>query len=121
MGERVLGLFVKRRQPLDCICHCPPFDFKDYERIELGMDVHGAEVSLETCKKCSTVWLKYLIEQPHFRDSGRWWRAKLAPESKPVISVASAKEYIEHQADVFVGGSFFNSTGHSVKGPNHIA
>jgi hypothetical protein len=112
---------MKRGQSLECTCQHPPFNFKDYERVELGEDAYGAEVSLSTCKRCGTVWLNYLIEQPHYSHSGRWWRAEVGAENEPNISVAAAKGYIESQTNIFVGGSFFNSTGHSIKGPTHIA
>jgi len=117
----VFRLFAKKEQSLECVCQRPPFNFKNFQRVELGEDMHGAEVSLETCKKCNKAWLKYLIEQPHHSYSGRWWRAAVEVESQALISAKSAKGYIEQQTNVFVGGSFFNSTGHRVKGAIHIA
>lgn len=116
----MLRIFGKRRQSPECVCRRPPFNFRNYHTIELGEDKYAAEVSLETCKACNTVWLKYLIEESHHSYSGRWWRVEVGVESKALVSVASARDYIERQGNVFVGGSFFNSTGHRVTGPTHI-
>lgn len=106
---------------MTCKCHQPPFHFSDFERMELGEDAFGAEVSLATCKQCGVAWLRYLIEEPHYSRSGRWWRVMLQPEMRNAISAANAKAFIEQQAHVFAGGSFFNSAGHSVDGPIRIA
>jgi hypothetical protein len=43
------------------------------------------------------------------------------PESKEVPSAAGAREFIERQSEGFVGGSFFNSQGHAIVAPIHIA
>ena len=104
----------------DCACHVPPFRFTDYETVDLGADPRGAEVSLETCRRCGQVWLKYLIEEPHYSRSGRWWRATVPPERRGEIGAANARAFVEAQPAGFVGGSFFDSTGKSVSGPLRI-
>lgn len=104
-----------------CPCRRPPFHFADYDTVQLGEDSHGAEVSLSTCKHCGTFWLEYLIEEPHYSRSGRWWRVEVPPESRDKVSASTAREFIELQPRGFVGGSYFNSRGHAVAGPIHIA
>ena len=104
-----------------CQCKRPPFHYVDYDTVQLGEDARGAEVSLETCRHCGAVWLKYLIEEPYYSRSGRWWRVELPPESKEVPSAAEAREFIERQSGGFVGGSFFNSQGHAIVAPIYIA
>ncbi len=100
-----------------CKCRKPPFYFGDFERIEIGEDAFGAEVSLNTCKACGLVWLNYLIEEPQFSRSGRWWRVPLPPEQSDRLSANAARQFLEQQPWCFVGGSFFESTGHEVLGP----
>jgi hypothetical protein len=104
-------------------CHCkrPPFHYADYDTLQLGEDARGAEVSFETCRHFGAVWLNYLIEKPQYSRSGRWWRVEVSPESKDVPSAARAREFIERQSEGFVGGSFFNSQGHAIVAPIHIA
>lgn len=101
----------------ECVCLSPPFSYLNYESNELGCDSAGAEVSINICKKCSKLWLKYLIEQPHYSKSGRWWIAELNVNS---ISVESARNYIESQKWCFIGGSYFESAGIKLKAPIKI-
>jgi hypothetical protein len=97
--------------PVICKCHNPPFSFFNYEITELGEDIHGAEVSLQRCKLCSQVWLKYLVEEPHLSRSGRWWRVAVSQVQLGSDFRNIARELIQQQMQCFVGGSFFNSTG----------
>ncbi|MBI5722621.1 MAG: hypothetical protein HZA50_01590 [Planctomycetes bacterium] len=66
---------------------------------------------METCIRCGARWLKYLIEEPHYTRSGRWWRVPLTGADLPEIGMDNIRQYIEKQPWCFVGGSFFNSTG----------
>ncbi|GAB1039423.1 MAG: hypothetical protein SLagBPW_21260 [Shewanella algae] len=54
-----------------CKCKTPPFSYLDYEIIELGKNNQG-QARLQTCKICGSVWVYYLIEEPHYTKSGRW-------------------------------------------------
>ena len=107
--------------PDACKCATPPFWYLDYETAELGDDEHCAEVTLDTCKHCGQVWLKYLIEEAHFSRSGRWWRIALSDEQLSQVTAGNARELIEHQAWAFVGGSYFDSPGRKVDAPIHVA
>lgn len=100
-----------------CSCEKPPFIYSNYDSDELGCDSTGAEVSIHTCKKCSKSWLKYLIEQPHYSKSSRWWLATLSATS---ISTELAKNYIESQKSCFIGGDYFESTGKKIGAPIKI-
>ncbi len=48
----------------DCKCMTPPFDYRDFDSVPLGIDMtkgrHG-EVTVETCKTCGSVWLRYFV------------------------------------------------------------
>lgn len=105
---------------VSCTCRIPPFYFDGYEATELGEDAQGADVSLLTCKRCGCVWLKYLLEEPHYSGAGRWWRVELTQENLADISVATARDFIESQASGFAGGSFFNSSGHQIEAPINV-
>ncbi|MFL6634284.1 MAG: hypothetical protein ACJ8HJ_18435 [Massilia sp.] len=103
-----------------CICRHPPFRFTDYATVELGEDDRGAEIELSTCKSCGTVWLKYLIDEPHHHRSGRWWRVEIAAADATAVSAATAREWVERSPAGFAGGSFFGSTGHAIAAPIRI-
>jgi hypothetical protein len=103
-----------------CKCRTPPFLYSDYEVATLGEDATFGEVSLETCKQCGSVWLKYLIEDPGRTAAGRWWRV-LVPNSQPVaISVDNAREFVRAQTGGFLGGSYFQSSGQVFNGRPNI-
>ncbi len=105
----------------NCVCQTPPFHDTSYDTVELGEDAHGAEVSLSTCKACGQAWLTYLIEQPHYSRSGRWWRVAVPTGGAASVTTATAREFIEAQRECIVGGSYFNSTGRRVAAPIRIA
>jgi len=94
-----------------CKCMKHPFHFDNFDCIDLGEDKWGAEVSLLTCNKCRSVWLKYLIEEPHHTKSGRWWRVKFDYPTAKEFNFNAARQYIEQQHWCFRGGSFFTSDG----------
>lgn len=104
----------------NCRCQSPPFLYTDYTTIDLGEDSHGAEVSLSTCTRCGLIWLKYLIEEPHYSKSGRWWRVIVSPEQQSSIVADGARSFIEQQKEGFAGGSFFDSTGDRIYAPIKI-
>jgi hypothetical protein len=106
--------------PADCRCATPPFRFGDFQSEVLGEDAGGAEVSLHTCRTCGRAWLKYLIEEPHFSRSGRWWRVPLAPGQAQRLTADLARGFIERQAWGFIGGSFFASAGRRVDAPIQV-
>src|SRR5450830_1616406 len=100
-----------------CICQSPPFNYLDFETIELGMDSRYAAVSMSTCKYCGETSIKYLVEEEGFTASGRWWVVNLKTEDRGKVTAINACEYIEKQASGFYGGSYFNSTGEPIKAP----
>jgi hypothetical protein len=102
---------------LSCACRQPPFPARDYRIDELGEDAHGAAASLQTCRRCGAVWLKYLVEEPHFSRSGRWWRVEVAPGREGLATAATARACVEAAPCGFAGGSWFDSAGHAVAAP----
>ena len=102
---------------LKCKCEKPPFHYLNFERNELGYDVSGGEVAEEICNECGTKWLVYLLEEPHYTKSGRWWRIKVTNEE---YTKETVKEIIESKEWCFVGGSFYDSQGKKVNAPIKI-
>ena len=99
-----------------CKCQKPPFYYLDYEIVTLGENDQG-EASVETCKSCGTVWLKFLIEEPHYSKSGRWWRAKVDPEEVSSLTIENVKFFIERQDECFAGGSYYKKGIHKKNKP----
>jgi hypothetical protein len=110
----------KDEVPSICTCSKLPFNFMHFKTVALGEDSFGAEITINTCKKCGLAWLKYLIEEPHYSRSGRWWMTALPTQGSSGLSVANARQYIERQAECFAGGSYFKSTGHHISAPIKI-
>jgi hypothetical protein len=107
--------------PHACTCRHPPFWFVDYYTVHLGEDSHGADISHFTCKHCGATWLMYLIEEPHYSRSGRWWRVEIKEKNTNAVSAATARQYIERSAAGFAGGSYFNSQGHAITAPIKVS
>ena len=103
-----------------CPCRSPPFHHADFEVEPLGMDGQFADVSIHTCKRCGTEWLKYLLEDEAFPRSGRWWRVEVPAPRDPILRAGTARDFIERQAGGFAGGSGFESTGHRIVAPIRI-
>ncbi len=103
-----------------CKCHEPPFSYLDFDTINLGEDQNGAEVTIDACKQCGKKWLKYLIEQPHYSYSGRWWRAPITGVADTGITSEIAKDYLESLEWCFVGGSFHQAGIHKIKRPIRV-
>ena len=99
---------ISNKKNNKCLCDTPPFNYMNYLITELGIDKFGGEVSIEKCNKCNSKWVKYLIEEPHYSQSGRWWRAKITNYS---INLDNSRKYIENQKQCFIGGSFYRHAG----------
>jgi hypothetical protein len=98
----------------------PPFDYRDFDSVELGVDPTNcrfAEVSVETCKTCGATWLRYLIEQEAFPESGRWYRGLVTPEVVRSLTPEQAPVVLASLPWYFSGGSFFRTTGCRGSGP----
>jgi hypothetical protein len=103
-----------------CPCRTPPFPHADFEVEDLGTDGAFAEVSIHTCRRCGTDWLKYLLQDEAVPRSGRWWRVEVVEPRDPILLAGTARDYIERQAEGFAGGSWFDSTGHRIVAPIRI-
>ena len=95
----------------ECACQNPLFHYRDFDSLELGSDSTNGDVSLHTCKKCSTKWVGYLVEWPHFSKSTRWYRTPITAEEALTLTAENAKDYIEKQEWCFAGGDYYREIG----------
>ncbi len=98
----------------------PPFWYRDYDSRPLGVDMtkgrHG-EVSVETCKACGQMWLRYFVEYEFFSESGRWYRGPVTPKMVASLRPEQAPELLASLPWHFYGGSYFRSQGRKRAGP----
>ncbi len=98
----------------DCVCLHPPFHYRDYNSRLLGTDEtkgRYAEVSVETCRKCGRLWLKYAVEYEGFSGSGRWYRGLISSGEAETVTPQNAQVVLEGLEWYFCGGTFLGSTG----------
>jgi hypothetical protein len=101
----------------------PPFFYLDYDSVSLGVDeTRGryGEVTVETCKACGSVWLRYLVEYEFFSESGRWYRGRVTPEMVESLKPEQAPELLASLPWYFYGGSYFRTLGREGSGPLSI-
>lgn len=92
-----------------------PLDYRDFERDstveDFPDDRWGGEITVERCRRCGTLWLRYFIEHPNFTASGRWCRAPVTGQDLRTLTSDSVLAYLATQPFYIYGGSFFGSTG----------
>jgi hypothetical protein len=97
----------------------PPFFYLDYESVSLGVDEtkgRYGEVTVETCKACGSVWLRYFIEWEWYSESGRWYRGWVTPEMIESLKPEQAPALLESLPWYFYGGSYFRTPGRKGSG-----
>ena len=103
----------------ECLCMTPPFYYIDYETTPLGVDMtkgrHG-EVTVETCRACGSLWLRYFIEWEWLSESGRWFRGLVTPEMIESLKPEDAPELLASLPWYFYGGSYFRTLGRKGSG-----
>ena len=104
----------------ECRCMTPPFDYRDFETTPLGVDEtkgRFGEVSVETCRACGSVWLRYFLEWEWLSESGRWYRGLVTAEMVEWLQPEQAPELLSSLPWYFYGGSYFRTTGRKGSGP----
>lgn len=107
----------------ECRCMTPPFNYQDYDSELLGIDDtngRSGEVTIEICKACRSMWLRYFVEYESFSQSGRWYRGLVTPEMVKSLTPEQAPELLASLPWCFYGGSYFRSTGRRGSGPIRI-
>ncbi|HVF44879.1 MAG TPA: hypothetical protein VM936_17775 [Pyrinomonadaceae bacterium] len=106
-----------------CLCATPPFFYKDFETASLGVDFtkgRNAEVTVETCRACGSMWLRYFVEWEWLSESGRWYRGPVTPEMVESLKPEQAPELLSSLPWYFYGGSYFRTPGRKGSGPLNI-
>ena len=117
LGQRISALLAEyRANSVQCTCQRPPFHYLGYSIDKLGENEQG-EATLETCKYCGAIWLNYLIEEPQYSNSGRWWRMEVTQTEAATLNIANVRDFIEQQDSCFAGGSFYNQGVHKKAKP----
>lgn len=97
----------------------PPFWYLDYDTVSLGVDETNGrfgEVSVETCKACGNVWLRYFVEYEFYSESGRWYRGLVTREMLQSLKPEQAPELLTNLPWYFYGGSYFRTPGRKGSG-----
>jgi hypothetical protein len=103
----------------ECRCMTPPFSYLDYETATLGVDETNGrygEVTVETCRACGSVWLRYFVEYEFYSESGRWYRGPVTTEMVEGIKPEQAPELLSSLPWYFYGGSYFRTLGRKGSG-----
>lgn len=97
----------------------PPFSYLDYETQVVGIDEtngRSGEVTVEACKACGRLWLRYFVEYPSFSESGRWYRGLVTPRMVESLRPEQAPDVLAGLPWYFYGGSYFRTTGRRSSG-----
>jgi hypothetical protein len=103
----------------ECCCTTPPFHYTDFDSAVIGVDETNGrfgEVSIETCRRCGSKWLRYFAEFEGFTKSGRWYRGLLSEDAARSVTPETAVAVLEALEWRFVGGSYFESSGFKSSG-----
>ncbi|MDN5479048.1 MAG: hypothetical protein L0G39_19150 [Chryseobacterium sp.] len=99
---------------IGCACEKPTSDYTEYRSSELGIDhTNGryAEVTIQQCKLCQRIWIRYFVEFEHLSKSGRWYKGLVSKKDRLQITPENAVDYLESLEWYVYGGSFFETTG----------
>lgn len=98
----------------ECCCLTLPSGGADFDSTVIGVDeTRGrfGEVSVETCRRCGSKWIRYFVEYEAFTKSGRWYRGLISEDAARSVTPEAAVALLESLEWRFVGGSYFESTG----------
>jgi len=90
-------------------CACLELVYVPWESEDkyLGTDEYYAEISLQTCKRCGRIWLRYFYENEAFTKSGRWYRGLVPDDQVESVSAEGAREFLGKLEWYLCGGSFY--------------
>lgn len=101
-----------------CLAIGPRFPDAVQER-RVGVDETGgrfADVDVIKCKTCDRLWLRYQAEHEGASRSGRWAEALIDDETARRIAPEQASDFIESQAWLVFGGSYWGHAGQRGQG-----
>ena len=94
-----------------CVCEQGGARFTQFETQDVGCDeTEGrfADVTLDRCRSCGRVWLRYLVEYEAFSRSGRWARGLIGEEAAQTITPQAAVDHLNGLEWYLYGGSSFD-------------
>lgn len=106
-----------------CSCLSGRHRATDFAERFVGTDAASGrfgEVSILTCRRCGRRWLRYAWECEGFTASGRWGVGSVSPDVAASATAGTALATLEALAWYFVGGSYFGSGVHKVRGPGFL-
>ena len=125
IGFKIAGRFLDKHKKQSSYARDSSLGHEPTEIMELGEDPNCNDMNEVTMWKCREggefYWLKYLIEQPHYKNAGRWWMVKISAEDADGFSADMARSFIEDQDWCFVGGSYYDQGEHIAKRPIRVS
>ena len=70
-----------------------------------------ADVSLDRCLSCGSLWLRYFVEYEGFSRSGRWAMGLISDDAADTMTPDRAADYLAGLEWCIVGGSYFGHAG----------
>ena len=106
--------FIKEMMNIKCECFSPDAKFFLFDKYYIGVDETNGrfgDVSIYCCKKCSRLWLHYLVEFEAYSKSGRWYRGLIKSKDKKKIKSNNAIKYLEKLKWYLYGGDYYSISG----------
>ena len=103
-----------------CVCEQGSAPYTQFESRNLGCDeTEGrfADVSVNRCRSCSRLWLRYLVEYEAFSRSGRWARGLIGEDAAVAITPEAAVAHLNGLEWYLYGGSYFDGIVGRRSGP----
>lgn len=94
----------------ECACF-KPRTHHNYYRCYLGMDdTEGryADVTLQKCKECQSIWLYYFLDYHWRRNGTRWYLGLVSPEKAITITRHNAIDTLNQLDWFFYGGVYYD-------------
>jgi len=97
-------------EPL-CDCDSGAARAEQFGSTPIGIDpTEGrfAEVTLERCRTCERLWVRYLVEHEGFSRSGRWARGLISETTAAALKPEDAEPHLRALSSYLYGGSYFD-------------
>ena len=107
-------------QMTGCACEQGSARFTQFDTKPLGCDeTEGrfADVTLNRCRACHRLWLRYLVEYEAFSRSGRWARGLISEDAAQAMTPERAVEHLNALEWYLYGGSYFDGIAGRRSGP----
>jgi hypothetical protein len=108
-------------QPVDgCVCLDAGAPFNTFETRALGCDETDGrfgQATLDRCRRCGRIWLRYVVEYEAFSRSGRWARGLIREDDVETLTPETALGRLHGLAWYLYGGSYFNGASGRRSGP----